>query len=164
MKLHLLGDTKQMQAIGAGDFLKQVQELGVGREVEYAHLTEILRQRDPGLLEIARGLNREDRTPGENAREALAALDKRGELVEIRDPGELGKAAVEHYLEESRKPSLNPERAAAGEGKSVLMVAATNAQRLELNREVRCARVALGEIEAGRSFTVLSPARQGITV
>jgi len=164
VKLHLLGDTKQMQAIGAGDFLKQVQELGVGREVEYAHLTEILRQRDPGLLEIARGLNREDRTPGENAREALAALDKRGELVEIRDPGELGKAAVEHYLEESRKPSLNPERAAAGEGKSVLMVAATNAQRLELNREVRCARVALGEIEAGRSFTVLSPARQGITV
>ena len=164
VKLHLLGDTKQMQSISAGDFLKQVQELGVTREVEYAHLTEILRQRDPGLLEIAKGLNREDRTPGENAREALAALDKRGELVEIRDPGGLRKAAVEHYLEESRKPSLNPERAAAGEGKSVLMVAATNAQRLELNREARSARVSLGEIEAGRSFTVLSPARQGITV
>jgi hypothetical protein len=64
VKLHLLGDTKQMQAISAGDFLKQVQELGVAQEVEYAHLTEILRQRDPGLLEIARGLNREDRTPG----------------------------------------------------------------------------------------------------
>jgi hypothetical protein len=44
-----------MQAIAAGDFLHQVEELGkVGGVHEYAHLTEILRQRDPGLLEIAR--------------------------------------------------------------------------------------------------------------
>ncbi len=44
-----------MQGIQAGDLLCQVRELGLKEEVDYPHLTEILRQRDPGLLEIARG-------------------------------------------------------------------------------------------------------------
>jgi len=163
-KLHLLGDTKQIQAIAAGDFLHQVRAFGVGGEVEYAHLTEILRQRDPELLAIAKGLNREDRPLAENAREALVALERRRELIEIPDGAELKRAAVEHYLEESRKPSLIPERAAAGERTSILMLTATNAERRELNQEVRAARVAAREIEQGRSFSVLAPARQGVTV
>jgi conjugative relaxase-like TrwC/TraI family protein len=163
VKLHLLGDTKQMQAIAAGDFLRQVEELGKRGEIEYAHLTEILRQRDPGLLEIARGLNREDRPLAENAREALAALDKRQELTVIASEPELRAAAVAHYLEQSRLPSRLPERAAAGATQSVLMVAATNPERKELNREVRAARIAAGEIEEGRSFKVLAPVHQGIT-
>ena len=74
VKLHLLGDSKQMQAI---------QALGVRREVDFAHLTEILRQRDPELLEIARGLNREDRPLAQNAREALISLEKRGAVTEL---------------------------------------------------------------------------------
>jgi conjugative relaxase-like TrwC/TraI family protein len=164
VKLHLLGDTKQMQAISAGNFLQQVEELGKSGELEYAHLSEILRQRDPGLLEIARGLNREDRSPGENAREALAALDKRHELTEIASEPDLREAAVRHYLEESRKLSLISERARAGEGQTVLMVVGTNAQRKELNREVREARIAAGEIGEGKTFTVLAPVHQGVTV
>jgi conjugative relaxase-like TrwC/TraI family protein len=164
VKLHLLGDTKQMQAIQAGDFLRQLRELGESGELEYTHLTEILRQRDPGLLEIARGLNREDRSLAENAREALVALDRRGAVTEMADLKELRSAAVEHYLAESRKPSPVPERAAAGERQSVLMVAATNEQRRELNLEVRAARIAAGEIQEGRSFPVLAPAHRGITV
>jgi len=163
-KLHLLGDTKQMQAIAAGDFLRQVEALGKRGEAEYAHLTEILRQRDPGLLEIARGLNREDRPLGENARQALAALEKRRELTEITAEPELKAAAVKHYLEESGKLSQIPERAEAGERQSVLMLCGTNAERRELNREVREARIAAGEIGEGKSFRVLAPARQGITV
>jgi len=111
VKLHLLGDTKQMQAIAAGDFLRQVEELGKRGEVEYAHLDEILRQRDPELLKLARGLNREDRPLAENAREAVAALEKGGRLTEITTGPELREAVVRHYLEESRKPSQIPERA-----------------------------------------------------
>ena len=34
MKLHLLGDSKQMQGIQAGDRSRQVQELGVRQEVD----------------------------------------------------------------------------------------------------------------------------------
>jgi len=164
VKLHLLGDTKQMQAISAGDFLNQVQALGLKGELDYAHLDEILRQRDPELLEIARGLNREDRPLAENAREALVALEHRRGLSEITEEHDLTRAAVEHYLEESRKPSLVPERSTAGEGQSVLMLTPTNEKRKELNREVREARIAAGEIEAGKTFRVLTPVRQGITV
>ncbi|WP_162605131.1 MobF family relaxase [Geomonas oryzae] len=72
VKLHLLGDSKQMQGIQAGDLLRQVRELGLKEEVDYAHLTEILRQRDPGLLEIARGLNREIRRARVTGREIEA--------------------------------------------------------------------------------------------
>jgi len=164
VKLHLLGDTKQMQAIAAGDFLSQVQELGIKGELEYAHLNEILRQRDPELKEIARGLNREDRPLAENAREALAALGRRHELTESADEHDLTRGAVEHYLAESRKPSLDPERTLSGEGQSVLMVTPTNEKRKELNREVREARVALGEIGEGKPYRVLSPVRQELTV
>ena len=163
-KLHLIGDAKQMQAISAGDLLRQVEALGVSGEVDYTHLTEILRQRDPELLEIARGLNREDRTLAENAREALASLERQGRLVEIADPQELVRAARERYLAESREPSRIPERAAAGERQQVLLVAAGNAERKVLNREIREARVLSGEIGEGRSFAVLAPVRQGITV
>ncbi|MBU5612174.1 MobF family relaxase [Geomonas azotofigens] len=164
VKLHLIGDSKQMQGIQAGDLLRQVRELGLKEEVDYAHLTEILRQRDPGLLEIARGLNREDRELGVNAREALHSLERRQEVVVNSDPVELRRAAVEHYLEESRKLSRGPERAAAGETQQVLLVTTTNEARRDLNREIRQARVAGREIEAGRSFPVLMPVRQGITV
>ena len=164
VKLHLLGDSKQMQGIQAGDLLRQVHELGVRQEVDYAHLDEILRQQDPGLLEIARGLNREDRPLAENARETLIALEKRGELRELSSVEDLRREVVQHYLEESRKPSHLPERATAGETQQVLLVTGTNAQRKELNREIRAARIAAGEIEEGQSFTVLTPVRQGMTV
>ncbi len=164
VKLHLLGDSKQMQGIQAGDLLRQVRELGLKEEVDYAHLTEILRQRDPGLLEIAKGLNREDRELAVNAREALRSLERRQEVLEIADPLELHRATVEHYLEESRKLSRTPERAAVGETQQVLLVTTTNEARRDLNREIRQARVTGGEIEEGRSFPVLTPVRQGITV
>ncbi|WP_162604683.1 MobF family relaxase [Geomonas edaphica] len=164
VKLHLLGDSKQMQGIQAGDLLRQVRELGLKEEVDYAHLTEILRQRDPGLLEIARGLNREDRELAVNAREALRSLEKRQGVLQIADPSELRRAAVEHYLEESRKLSRMPERAAAGERQQVLLVTTTNDARRDLNLEIRRARVTGREIDEGRNFPVLTPVRQGVTV
>ena len=164
VKLHLLGDSKQMQGIQTGDLLSQVQELGVRQEVDYAQLDEILRQRDPGLLEVARGLNREDRQLAENAREALKALEQWGGLRELSSVEDLRREVVQHYLEESRKSSHLPERAEDGETQQVLLVTGTNAQRKELNHEIRTARIAAGEIEEGKSFTVLTPVRQELTV
>ncbi len=61
-----------------------------------------------------------------NAREALRSLEKRQEVLQIADPSDLRRAAVEHHLEESRKLSRIPERAAAGEAQQVLLVTTTN--------------------------------------
>ena len=163
-KLHLLGDTKQMQGIQAGDLLRQVRELGERREVDYAHLTDILRQKEAALLEVARNLNREDRPLGENAREAVIALQRQGQVREIAELPELKRAVVDHYLEESRRLSNFPKRAAAGEHQSLLLLVATNEERRELNHEIRSARIKAGEIGEGRSFPVLVPTRQSITV
>ncbi len=110
------------------------------------------------------GLNREDSELAVNAREALRSLGKRQEVLQIADPSELRGAAVEHYLEESRKLSRMPERAAAREAQQVLLVTTTNDARRDLNFEIRRARVTGREIDEGRSFPVLAPVRQGITV
>lgn len=159
VKLHLLGDAKQMQGIQAGNLLPQLQEAG---EVDHASLTEILRQRDPELLQIAKVLNREDRPPAENAREAISLLEKGGRIVVREDPADLHREVVDYYLEESRKPSRLPER--AGESQGLILVSTTNAARKLLNREIREARVEAGEIGEGNTFPVLSPVRQGVTV
>jgi len=63
--------------ISAGDLLRQALELDEGRKVDYAHLTDTLRQKEPSLLEKARGLNRESRHLVENAGGTLELLDKR---------------------------------------------------------------------------------------
>ncbi len=159
VKLHLLGDAKQMQGIQAGNLMPQLQEAG---EVDHVGLTEILRQRDPELLSIARTLNREDRPLAENAREAITLLEKGGRIVVMEDPADLHRGVVDYYLEESRKPSLLPER--AGEQQELILVTTTNASRKLLNREIREARVAAGEIGKGDAFSVLAPVRQGVTV
>jgi len=162
-KIHLVGDTRQMQAIQAGDFFHQVLELGEQGSVDVAHLNVINRQRDPGFLEIAKTLNLEERTPGENAREALAALDLRGDLIEKEQGVELLSAVREKYLFESGRLSPDHERGARGEKQSVLLITSTNADCKELNRQIREARIAAGEIEEGPKFRVLSPGPQGIT-
>jgi len=161
-KLQLTGDTKQMQAIRAGDLFRQVLELGAEGLVDVAHLNEIRRQRDPGLLEIARTLNRADRVPGENAREALNAMREGGRVFERERRDDLLQAAVKSYLAESAKPSRDPDKGEAGERQSVLLIASTNADRKELNRAIREARVAAGEMAEGQSYPVLSPAPKDV--
>lgn len=162
-KLHLIGDTRQMQAIQAGGLFRQVLELEKEGLADVAHLDEIRRQRDPALLEIARTLNREDRLPGENAIDALKALELKGEVVEKARHEELVAAAVVRYREEAGRLSRDFEKAAKGEKQSVLLVTTTNADRGELNREIREARIRAGEIAEGRSCRVLVPVSEGVT-
>lgn len=161
-KLQLTGDTKQMQAIQAGDLFRQVQKLGERGEVNFAHLTEINRQKDEGLLQIARTLNMEGSPLGENAKFALTLLKEQGAVIEKGDRGELVQCAVENYLALSRQSSRDPKRVAAGAKQSVLLITATNADRRELNQEIRKARIAAGEIDQGKRFPVLIPAPQGV--
>lgn len=155
-KLQLSGDTRQLQAIQAGDLFRQVLELEKERLCDVAHLDEIRRQRDPELLEVTRALNREGRLPGESAREALALLKERGEVFELPHE-QMVAAAVQRYRAESMKPAHDPEKAALGEKQSVLLVTSTNADRSLLNREIRESRIRDGEIGEGVRSRVLVP-------
>lgn len=162
-KLQLTGDTKQMQAIQAGDLFNQVQDVAKDGKADFAHLSEINRQKDQGLLEIAKTLNRDNGKLGDNAQEALAALQDRGAVTERENRNELVAVAVERYMSASNALSHDKDKAAAGEKQSVLLVTATNADRHELNGRIRETRVAAGEIEEGKTFEVLTPAQQGPT-
>ena len=161
-KLQLTGDTRQLQAIQAGDLFRQVLELEKEGLCDLARLNEIRRQRDPELLEITKALNREGRLPGESAREALALLKERGEVLELPHE-EMVAAAVSRYRAESVKPAHDPEKAASGEKQSVLLVTSTNADRMLLNREIREARIRDGEIGEGVRCNVLAPVPEGNT-
>lgn len=162
-KLQLSGDTRQLQAIQAGDLFRQVLELEKEGLCDVARLNEIRRQRDPELLEVTKALNREGRLPGESAREALALLKGKGEVFELPHE-EMVAAAVQRYRDEGMKPSHDPEKAARGEKQSVLLVTSTNADRTLLNREIREARIRDGEIGAGVRTRVLVPVPEGSTV
>lgn len=148
VKLHLLGDAKQMQGIQAGNLLGPQQKLEVRGESDFARLTDIMRQRDPWLLEIARGLNRADRPLAETERRALRPLEGRQEVVEIANRVQLRGALVRHYIEESPKALAGTEadrggRTAAG------APCHHHAARSELNGEIRSERVSIGEIARG---------------
>ncbi|GFO63161.1 MobF family relaxase [Geomonas paludis] len=161
-KLQLSGDTRQLQAIQAGDLFRQVLELEKEGVCDVARLNEIRRQRDPELLEVTKTLNREGRLPGENAREALELLKEKGEVFELPHE-EMVAAAVKRYRTESMTPAHDQEKAALGEKQSVLLVTSTNADRILLNREIREARIRDGEIGEGVRTRVLVPVPEGST-
>ncbi len=164
-KLELVGDTKQMQAISAGDMFRQAQDLAQNGKGNFAAMKEINRQKDEKLLDVTKTLNRDgDRKQlSENARDALKMLNEQGRVTEIKDRSELVKATVDKYMQETTKPSNNAEKAAAGEKQSVLLVTSLNKDRVELNQSIREARIEAGEIQKGNSYQVQTPAQTGPT-
>jgi len=165
VKIGLIGDNKQMQSIQAGDFFRQAQQLAQAGKGDFAALKEINRQKDPQLLKVAETLNKDGSRQqlGENARDALTMLKEQGRVTEIKDRDKLVKATVEKYMAESTKPSNNPDKAAAGEKQSVLLVTALNKDRTELNQQIREARIEAGQIQRGETYQVRAQANTGPT-
>jgi conjugative relaxase-like TrwC/TraI family protein len=178
-KLVQIGDRKQLQGIQASPFFRQAADLARQGLGDYAELKEINRQQEPGLRRVAEVLNREvqgggsgGRNPkpldprqqlGSNAREALAMLEAQGRVREIPDREGLVRAAVSHYLGESSKASPDPDRTAAGEKQTVLLVTPLNLDRRELNNRIREARREAGELGPGVNSTVFTQVHQGVT-
>ena len=164
-KLELVGDSKQMQSILAGDLFRQAQTLAKDGKGDFSALKEINRQKNPELLQVAQTLNRDgdSKRLGNNAKEALQMLDKQGRVTEISDSIKLIRATVDKYIHESSRPSNYEAKAVAGEKQSVLLVTGTNADRKELNHEIREARIRSGQIERGQTCKILTPAQQGPT-
>lgn len=165
VKLLPVGDTKQLPGIQAGPFFVQAVELAKQGYGDFAAMKEISRQKNPELLHVVETLNRDDNPQllGENAKEALGMLLQQGRVTEISDREQLVKATVSCYMSEANKPSHDPLKATEGEKQSVLLITALNADRHQLNREIREARITAGEIERGTSFEILTPERQGVT-
>ena len=159
-KILFIGDTKQLQAITSGDLFRQVQKLAKTGNADYAHLKEIIRQKDMGLRRIAINLNREDQLLSDNAHEAIDALCQRNAVIEIPDRETLIQVAAERYITASNTLSHDPAKAISGIKSSTLLAVATNADRKELNRTIRGIRINNGEIEPGRSYEILTSAQQ----
>lgn len=157
VKLHLLGDAKQMQGNQAGNLLGPRQKLEVGGKIVFARpakgsvVTRDRARAEPGRPTLA-----------ENARRVLRTLERRQEAVEIADRVQLGSALVRHYLEESPKALAGTEadrvgRTAAGAS------CHHHVARSELTRDQERAGEDRRDCE-GTPYRVLVPARQGMTV
>ena len=165
VKLSMVGDSKQMQSIQASPFFLHASQLAREGDGDFAVMKEITRQKDAGLLEVAKALNleRDGRLLGTNAGDALQMLQQQGRVTELAEHRELVQATVEHYLREAARPSRDPARALAGEKQSVLVVTPLNSDRRELNEQIREARFRNGALGKSETIPVLTPVEQGVT-
>ena len=112
-RVALVGDTKQLRAVDAGQPFRILQRAGM----ETAVMDEVLRQRDPELLDAVR--QSREGAPG-------AAIEGLGERVREAARGELGAEAGRRWL------ALDP-----GDRAETAIMAPTHAIRRETNDAVR---------------------------
>jgi ATP-dependent exoDNAse (exonuclease V) alpha subunit len=139
-KAVLVGDTKQFPSIAAGRNHSLLQERS---GVDTVHLTEVVRQETEHARAVVSALSRGDTD------RALRELRGREALRQIGDREERLGAVVERYI------SLRDGK------RQVLLLSATNADRIELNERIRSALVSRGDLEPGRSFRVQEPTGAG---
>lgn len=128
----LIGDTAQLQAVGAGGPFKSMQEQEV---LKVAVMDEIQRQTKDTVAQAA-----VQAIADKDAKLAFEVLDKNGMIEEIKDRDERVKAAAKEYVD----TGVN----------SALLVADRNTDRRDLNEAARELRVERGQIERGQLFTV----------
>ena len=128
-RMVLIGDTKQTEAIEAGNPFAQLQQGGM----QTARISEIQRQRDPELKAAV-----------EHAAEGRVSqsLKHLTHVEELKEPTARHRAIVNDYIQLSE-----PER------RATLIVAGTNEARREINRLVR---VSLDLCGKGREYETLS--------
>ena len=118
----LVGDTRQHQAVDAGQPFQQMQEAGM----RTAHLDQIVRQRDPELKQAVESL-----AQGETL-DAVNRLAEQRRIHEIPNPEQRLKAVAEEYLK-------HPQTS--------LVVSPDNPSRLEINRQIHKSLQAQGKID-----------------
>lgn len=129
----LIGDTRQHQGVEAGKPFEQLVEAGMGT----AQLNQIVRQKDPALLQAVEYLSRSEIAQG------IAALQQQGRITEIADPQQRIEAIAKSY-------AAKPE--------NTIVVSADNTSRREINQAVRVELQALGMVQpASHAIPVLAP-------
>jgi conjugative relaxase-like TrwC/TraI family protein len=107
-KVLLVGDVRQHQAVEAGSPFEQLQKHGMTT----AQLNEIVRQRDPELKQTVAKLS------VRNIREAVAELESRGKVIEIRSERERFERMAQDYC---KQPT------------NTLVISPANRERAQLN-------------------------------
>ena len=108
----VIGDTRQHQAVDAGRPFQQMQEAGM----RTPQLSEIMRQKDPGLLKAVEHLARGETAAG------VKMLADQGRITEIANPKERIEAISKDY-------AAKPE--------NTLIVSPDNRSRVAINQAVR---------------------------
>ena len=128
----LVGDTRQHQGVDAGKPFEELQLAGM----RTAQLDQIVRQKDPRLLEVVEHLSKNETAVG------VALLHQQGRITEIADPQQRIEAIAKQY-------AAYPEK--------TLVVSPDNASRVEINQAVRRELQALGTLDSvGHNFRVLA--------
>src|SRR5260221_6203296 len=96
----LVGDTRQHEAVEAGQPYQQLQEAGI----ETARLDEIVRQKDPALKDVVEKLSRGQ------VKDAMEKLDAQGRVHEIPERDErLREIAHEYAAKRERTLVVSPD-------------------------------------------------------
>lgn len=127
----LIGDEKQLPAVGAGQVFKTLQDQ---KACEFKVMNEIRRQR-AGSAELAAV----QAISARKHEDAFEILEKNGMIVEIKDEAERFKAMAQDYVAHGLETGMNLDR---------------NADRKALNEVIREMRIEAGEIERGHLLTV----------
>jgi conjugative relaxase-like TrwC/TraI family protein len=132
-KVLLVGDTRQHQGVDAGKPFEDLQQAGM----RTAQLDQIIRQKEPGLLQAVEHFSKNETAAG------VALLQQQGRVTEITDPQQRIEAIAKQY---------------AGNPTSTIIVSPDNSSRLILNQAVRQELQAAGIVTATEhSFRVLAP-------
>ena len=128
----IIGDTAQHQGVDAGRPFEQMQDAGM----RTSQLAQIVRQKDPALLEAVQHLAKGETLKG------IDMLAQQGRVTQISDPHERIVAIAKDY-------STNPER--------TIIVSPDNRSRQLINQAVRVELQEAGKLGNDRQpFTVLA--------
>jgi len=140
----LLGDKKQLAAIGAGRLGQDLYDNGLVKTVQ---MDESLRQKTEYAKAIDAAMKVKD------VRLAMEIMAKAGKLIEIQDPQERAAAMAKAYVEAEAAA-----REATGGRKGAIAMTLTNAEREAVIREVRALQKEAGTIgQQDHLFTTRAP-------
>ncbi|ACX95785.1 MobF family relaxase [Halothiobacillus neapolitanus] len=149
-RLIFVGDPKQLAAVEAGSPFAQLMRSGA---IQYAEITEINRQKDQKLLDIAQHFAKG------KAEEAVALATKYVTEVPVTLPDKPEHKITRQAKTEARRLAIASATAkrylelSQEERATTLVLSGTNAVRKQVNEQVRKGLIDKGEIN-GESFTV----------
>ena len=136
-KVVLIGDTKQFQSIEQGKIFADLQEhAGVAK----AEVVEIKRQETQHAREIVKAIKDRD------FEKAYDALERRGAFREIENREERNRQVVDEYLSDRKA------------GVYSVILTSTNADRGDINRQVRERLESGGAVDSGKEYRTFQKA------
>lgn len=133
-RILLVGDTRQLSSVGAGNPFKSLQKSGI----KTAYLNQSLRQKTKDLKEAVNSISEGNLDAG------FKTLDRNGRIDEIKDSGDRAKQIANDYMK------LDSQ-----ERDKTLILAGTHRERKEIVKEIRSKLHEEGSLGQDKSVTKL---------